>query len=169
MPLNGVYPNEVVGARFEQTDTTSLFPGGTICTDNLGGIWKYGQATAAIAQYNLCFGTGSSSPAPVFTSATAALLTTTTSYFIGIAQVAFAINEYGWFWCGIGGGVGRGIKVNVSASTAANVKLFGTVTAGQVSATVLAPLIQGLQLTVLTASGAGEVYSSTELMINAQD
>ncbi len=167
MALIGIYPNEVVGARFEQTDTTSLFPSGTICTDNLGGIWKYGQATAAIAQYNLCYGTGAGTPA--FTSATAALLTTTASYFIGIAQVAFAINEYGWFWCGIGGGVGHGLKVNVAASTAANVKLFGTVTAGAVSSTVLAPLIQGLQMCALTVSGAGEVYSATELMINTQD
>lgn len=175
MALSGVYPATLVQAVYEQTytaiDGTVPFPGfkpGDVSIDNCGGKWMFVKAGSAIAQYDLVYVTGAA--IPIAASATSTLLTTTASYFIGIAQVAIASGSYGWVWNGPGGGIGRGIKVNVSGSTVLNVKIYGNAsTAGAVDDAVVAPLIQNLQLTATTASGAGEVYAAGYLTINAQD
>jgi len=44
MALANVYPLNLVGARYEQVDTTALFPVGTISHDSQGGEWIYVKA-----------------------------------------------------------------------------------------------------------------------------
>lgn len=67
---------------------------------------------------------------------------------IGIAAAAATINQYGWLQV-----YGTCDEIRVPASTAANVPLASTVTAGQLSATVTTPTknVPGIMLT--TARG----------------
>jgi hypothetical protein len=173
MPLVNVYPTGLSQAQYEQTylslTTDKSFPGflpGDASYDNQGGKWLFVLAGAAIAQYDLCSATFAA--IPVATAATITTLTTTASRIIGIAQVAIASGSYGWIWLGGGGGVGRGIKVTAASTATTATKLYGTATAGQISSSVNAPLIQGLQ-TCTTGTGALEVYSTGILSVNAQD
>jgi len=56
----------------------------------------------------------------------------TNTLAIGVAQVAFADNEYGWVWVGglNGGGTGSGIKGKVAAGYVAKNNLYTTANAG---------------------------------------
>lgn len=120
-------------------------------TDKVGEF-IFIKASAAIAQYAFVGIDGEGD---------AAELTTTTyasSAAFGVAQVALAINEYGWVWVGKGGGTGTGIKGKVAASYAAFAVINTTATAGVVDDA--ATKILGGVVGLTTDGGAG---SSIEL------
>lgn len=129
------------------------------------GSWRYVQANGAISQYDAV---------KIDNDGQAFSITTTISGVeptaVGIAQIAFADNDYGWVWIGEGGGSGRGIKVNVLADCAADVKLYTTATAGALDDTAT-DLIAGL--TIVSTNGgstaAVECYSPIVLTTNCQD
>ena len=159
-------PATIVGARFEDTTTTPIFRLGEQCIDSEGGIWAYVQANGVIAINDAV---------KVDNDGQAAALTTAISGSeptdVGVAQVAFADNEYGWVWQGPGGGVGSGIKVNVLTLCATDVKLYTTATAGKLDDTAT-DLIQGLTIVATNSGGstaAVECFASQKLSTNAQD
>lgn len=162
MGINSAF--HTLGVDFLSTSTTQQFALGTqVLTDQ--GFFVYGQANGALTVYDA---------AKVDDDGQLAALTTAISgaepTAVGIAQVAFADNEYGWVWRGCGGGSGSGIKVNVLASCAADVKIYTTATAGALDDTAT-DLIQGLKL--VSANGgstaAVECFAATLLCTNSQD
>ncbi len=165
MALSGIFPSDLVGARYEETSTTALFALGTVSVDNEGGRWRYVQANGALTIYDAV---------KIDNDFQAVQLTTTVSGSeptnVGIAQVAFSDNEYGFVFEGPGGGLGSGIKVNTLASAVADSKMYTTGTAGAIDDTAT-DLIQGL--TIVTTNGgstaAVECYAACKLVTNAQD
>lgn len=130
------------------------------------GTFKYVKASAAFAVY---------AAVKVDDDGTAAGITTTISgsepTLVGFAQVAFAINAYGWVFIGEGGGSGVGIKVLAQTLCAADAKLYTTGTAGEIDDTAT-DLIQGVKLITTNAAGgtvATEVYAVSRMTTNAQD
>ena len=164
MPVN-VYPVTLQGVDFETTETTAKFPVLSGCLDSWGGHWKYVQANGAITIYAVV---------KVDNDGQATALTTAISGVeptqVGIAQVAFADNDYGWVFVGPGAGTGSGIKVNNLVACAADVKLY-TATAGNVDDTAT-DLIAGLTLVTANVSGgttSTECFAATTLATNCQD
>ena len=131
---------------------------------NVHGEWIFVQASGAVAQYDFV----------VISSAYAASsLTTTnagaTAQYVGVAQAALASGEYGWVWIGgpAGGGVGSGIKGNVSAAVTIASIVYTTTTAGQVSNTATTK-VQNVSPTAATAgAGSVELRSFGYLNVNA--
>lgn len=130
---------------------------------NIHGEWMFIQASSAISQYDFV---------AISSTYTAASLTTTTAgstlQFIGVAQVALAASEYGWVWIGgpAGGGVGAGIKGNVSAAVTIASALYTTATAGQASNTATTK-IQNVSPTAATAAaGSVELRSFGYISVN---
>lgn len=164
MAMVGIYPISVEGAQFEVSGTDILFEPGTAARDNLGGLWVYCKASAAVADSALV--TISNALIPLCAEAT----TTTIANGpvpLGIAQVAIASGSYGWIWRGPGGGVGRGITV-LAANAALDVTIYTTATPGVVDdANVDESVVAGLKLTAtVTTQAAVEVIASTYLTCN---
>lgn len=166
--LAQTFPLNLQGARFEQNDSSPLFPVGTVADDSQGGQWIYVKSTAAIAQYDLCWvdETG-------FVALTMLNATTPAAgrpVILGIAQVAFPTGTtYGWLWRGPGGGVGVGLKVNALISCVKDVALYATATAGKVDdAATTNYKIGGFTLTATepgTGTTAIECYASLPLSL----
>jgi hypothetical protein len=138
---------------------------GDLGTD-IHGEYIYIQASAAISQYDFLL---------ISSTFTGASLTTTnastTAQYVGVAQFALANGEYGWIWIGgpAGGGVGTGIKGNVSAAVTISSIVYTTATAGQVSNTSSSTVkIQNVSPTAATAgAGSVELRSFGYLSVNA--
>lgn len=128
------------------------------------GEWAFVKASAAVAQYAFVVITKDN---------TVAELTTTNagsnSLQVGVAQVAFAANEYGWVWIGgvMGGGLTKGIKGKALTLYAAEVNLYTTATAGCAddTATTLIKNVVGLA-TVGGSTTAVELKSQGYLSVN---
>lgn len=165
MALN-VYPKDLCGVNFEGTTTSAKFALGEKCFDSKGGSWVYVQANGAIA-INDAVKVDKDFQASKLTTAVSGAEPTD----VGIAQVAFANDEYGWVFEGPGGGDGSGIKVNALTLCATDVKLYTTATDGAVDDTAT-DLIQGLMLCSTNATGgtvATECYATQKLVTNCQD
>lgn len=117
----------LLGANFLETNVLSTstpeYPGlpltiGTIATTSTGGRYIYVTASAAINQYDFV------GIVPAFTAAALTTAIATTATYIGVAQVAIASGASGWITLQ-GNATG-----NVIASTALNVALYPTSTAG---------------------------------------
>lgn len=130
---------------------------------NSKGEWIYVQANGAIPVYSMC---------KIDNDGQSRTLTTgiagSEPIGAGVAQTAFADNEYGWIWVGRGGGLGKGIKVLALTLCATDVKLYTTGTAGSIddSATTL---IQGLTLVSTNAAGgtvATECCALNQIFVN---
>lgn len=110
-----------------------------------GKEYVFVQASAAITQYDVVY----------ITSAYAAADITTTvglrGALIGVAPIAFAINEYGWVQ------VKGPCTMNVLASCAANVRLNTVATAGYLDddGTATTKQAQGIYLTTARAASNG--------------
>lgn len=163
--MASVFPVSNTSARFYETSTTALFTPGDVVTDNQGGKWMYGQADEALTAYSLCVLSNALIPQAV--EAEAADIATGPK-FLGICQVAFADTEYGWFWRGCGGGVGRGIKVRAANATAGALLHPLSGTAGAVDdANVDEGVIAGLTLAAtVTTLAATECVATTLLTCN---
>lgn len=161
-----VYPKDLVGARYDETSTTAVFPVGTKSIDSQGGSWVYVQAGEAIDQYAACKVDKDFQLTQLTTAISGAEPTD-----VGIAQVAFANDEYGFVFEGPGGGDNSGIKVLALTLCATDVKLYTTATAGRIDDTAT-DLIAGLMLCSTNAAGgtvATECYAVQKLVTNAQD
>lgn len=127
---------------------------GTVVKGTGNSEFVYVQANGAIAQYDAVAVDSDEQAAPL--SATNAI----TGVVIGVAQVAFADNEYGFVQT-------RGdVSVNVLASAAADVQLYATATAGSLDDAGTVSL-QGIVLTE-TATGAGDVTANIGAGISIQ-
>jgi len=168
MALSGIFPVMLGTARYEETSTDAKFETGTCSMDNQGGMWIYAKASETIAAYVLSkISTAAVRLAePVKTTDIASLVP-----MLGIPQVNFAIDEFGWFWRGPGGGVGKGIKVLAAASCVKDVLLFTTATDGVVDdAVVTDSAVAGLTIcATVTSAAAAECYSSVMLACNQDE
>jgi len=88
--------------------------------------------------------------------------------FLGINQVAFAANEFGWIWRGPGGGLGKGIKIRSENASAGALLSPLSGTAGAVDdANVDEGVIAGLTTLVTTTTiTAVECQATTFLTCN---
>jgi hypothetical protein len=168
MALAGVFPL-LQGARFEETSTTPLFAVGTVCQDNCGGQWLYVKAAEILTAYSLCHVTNASIILGTWLAEmTEASDIATGPKFIGLNQVAFAADDYGWIARGPGGGLGRGIKVRSENATAGALLTPLSGTAGAVDdANVDEGVLAGLTTLVTTTTiTATEVQMTTILACN---
>jgi hypothetical protein len=138
---------------------------GDLGTD-IHGEYVYVTASAAISQYDFVLISSTFTAAPLTTTNAS-----TTAQYVGVAQIAFANGESGWVWIGgpAGGGVGTGIKGNVSAAVTIASIVYTTATAGQVSNTSASTVkIQNVSPTAATAAaGSVELRSFGYLSVNA--
>jgi len=126
------------------------------------GAWMFVKASAAVAQYAFVY------IVDAYTVAETAAASTIVQH-VGVAQVALAINEYGWVWIGGagGGGTGKGIKGKILGSYVANTPLLVTVTAGTADDTGTATTIKNVSATTLTTGAASvELKSTGYLTVN---
>lgn len=122
-----------------------LFAVGTRRVAN-DGVYQYVHANGAIAQYAMVKIDDDFEAA----EGTTTLLPNTEPAKVGIAQVAFADNDYGWVF------VGPGLATcKVAALCAQDVKLYTTATPGVVD-DASTTLINGLKL-ITTVVGASSV------------
>ena len=127
------------------------------------GEFVFVQADGAIDQYGFV---------KIEADGQAAQLTTTNAgsqgLLVGVAQVAFADNEYGWVWVGglNGGGVGSGIKGKVAASYVAKANLNTTATAGVADDASTTKISYVVGLTTNTGAAAVELFSVGHLKVN---
>lgn len=169
MALAGVYPADMVGARYEETSTSALFAVGTVSVDNCGGQWLYVKSAEILTAYSLCHVTNASIILGTWLAEmTEAADMATGPKFLGLNQVAFAASEYGWLFRGPGGGLGRGIKVRSENATAGALLTPLSGTAGAVDdANVDEGVIAGLTTLVTTTTiTATEVQASTIIACN---
>ena len=141
--LVGFKANDTYSAT-EALQSGKAFGLGDRMLDHDGRAYVYVQSSAAIAANDFAF---------FNTAYSATAITTATGTDIGslggVAQAAFAANEFGWLQ------TRGGSTVNVLANAAAAVRLNTTATAGKLDddATAGARRIQGVYLTA--ANGAG--------------
>lgn len=152
------------GINYKVTSTTQGF---SLLDTTLEreGWFVYGQANGAIAAYAVVKIDDDGQVAELTTAISGAEPTR-----VGAAQVAYADDEYGWFFVGPGGGLGKGIKAKVAASCAADVKIGTTATAGVIDDTYT-DLVQGVKA-VTADGGAGsavEIYATLPMVTNGQD
>jgi len=145
------------GVDLSQTHTTAKFAVGTFAEGGDGSKWLYVKANSAVTQY-MWVGI-----AKDFTMNPGTKAHLDAGRKPGIAQVAFAANEYGWV--AVKGG-NDGIKVRAKNSCQPSVALYSTATAGYVDDTAASQtLLNGLVLTdTSTSTGADEeCFTHTEL------
>jgi hypothetical protein len=127
------------------------------------GEFVFVQADGAIDQYAFV---------KIEQDGQAAMLTTTNAgsqgLLVGVAQVAFADNEYGWVWVGglNGGGVGSGIRGKVAASYVAKANLNTTATAGVADDASTTKISYVVGLASTTPAAAVELGSVAHLKVN---
>jgi len=127
------------------------------------GEFVFVQADGAIDQYAFV---------KIEADGQAAMLTTTNAgsngLLVGVAQVAFADNEYGWVWVGglNGGGVGKGIKGKLAASYVAKANLNTTATAGVADDASTTKIAYVVGLAATTGAAAVELGSVGHLKVN---
>ena len=143
----------VINARLRETSTTPLFALGTSTIDDVGSRWEYVRATSVLNIYDYAKVNAD------FTAVagTTTLLPTTEPARIGCAQIAFALNEYGWV-------VRSGQHIgNFAASCVQNVKIYTTATPGVVD-DAATTLINGLKLiTTITTAAAAPAFASCDM------
>jgi hypothetical protein len=127
------------------------------------GEFVFVQADGAIDQYAFV---------KIEADGQAAMLTTTNAgsqgLLVGVAQVAFADNEYGWVWVGglNGGGAGKGIRGKVAASYVAKNNLNTTATAGVADDASTTKIAYVVGLAATTGAAAVELASLGHLKVN---
>lgn len=130
----------VVGTQLTEVSTTSGNVLGNVAETPDGKRYIYAKASSACAQYDVVAIDESFLAVPITKTLADA------GNRVGVAGVAFAANEFGWFQI-------RGIcTINVLASCAADVALYTSATAGSLDDTTTSQTkINGIVLT--TARG----------------
>lgn len=175
MPVTNYAVSPAAGVDYEQTVTANdgtvgfNWRVGDVSVDNQGGQWLFGQADEALTAFSLCFVTNATIILGTwkFQMAEAADLATGAK-FLGLNQVAFTDEYYGWIWRGPGGGLNRGIKVRAENATAGALLHPLSGTAGAVDdANVDEGVISGLATLVTTTTiAATECQASTIITCN---
>lgn len=169
MALTNVYPLFNTGARFEETSTTALFELGSNVIDNFGGHWIYVKAAEALTVYSVCHITNASVQAGTWLAEMTEITDINTGpKFLGLNQVAFAQNDYGWILRGPGGGYGKGVKVRSANMTAGALAFPLASTPGAIDdANVDEGVLAGLTtLATTTTEAAVECMLTTLLTCN---
>lgn len=140
------------GYDFTAASETALFGLGDEV--NIGGnVWKYVQASGAIAQYAVVGLTATNEAAELTTTISGARPTA-----VGLAQFAFTDNYYGWVLVGPFSvdEDGTAFQVLTNAASAVDAIMYTTATAGKVDdGDGSGDKIAGLVLTESGAGGAG--------------
>lgn len=129
----------------------------------LEGEFVFVQANGAIAQYAFVV---------IAADGQAAELTTTNAgsngLLVGVAQVSFANDEYGWVWVGglRGGGAGKGIKGKILTGYVAGNNLNTTATAGVADDTSTTKIAYVVGLANTSGTQAVELASTGHLKVN---
>jgi hypothetical protein len=129
------------------------------------GLFVFGQANGALTIYDWV---------KVDNDGQVVQLTTTVSGAeptqVGAVQVAFADNDFGWAFAGIGGGSGKGIKGTFLASYVADAKAYTTATAGAADDTATDCIQHVCGITTVGGSTASaEIFASGVMCTNGQD
>ena len=135
-----------VGAAFDTTGTDRQFELGTRMFAENGDVYVYVQANGAITATDVVVITEAGQADAIDTTNSAGALGTA----VGVANVAFADDEYGWVQ------VRGATTCNVGSSAATGTKLNSTGTAGRIDddATSGAETILGLYTTAAESSNA---------------
>lgn len=141
-----------IGTGFDRTTATALFPLGTIAWGTPGKAYVYVQANGAITGDGYVVSIDYAHQATMTDTDVAA--TILEGNRVGVADVAFADNEYGWVQvygpCGI----------RSEQDALANKKLKSTADAGQIDdAAATGIYIEGMTLGV--ATGGADAVNST--------
>jgi hypothetical protein len=129
------------------------------------GVFVYGQASGAITQYDAVKVDNDGQLSQITTAISGSEPTA-----VGFVQASgLSDNYYAWAFRGLGGGSGKGIKANVLASCAADVKIYTTTTAGALDDTST-DCVNGVCL--VTANGgstaAVEVWAADLMTTNCE-
>lgn len=145
-----------IGARIGETNTTAKFTLGTRVTANNGTTFVYVQSSGANAKYG-AVAIDKDYQATALTAALAA-----TAQIIGLAQIVFADNEYGWV--GIDGN-GLYALIDGTADVNPGVALApSTIAAGLLALLTISGQYQAAGIrTVTTASGT---TVTTQVVLN---
>ena len=134
----------IIGASPTLTHTAPQFGLGDQYEDQSGNVWVYVKASGSISQYDVVTydETYSTVVAPVSTSNKAR------GDKLGVAAVAFSANDYGWLQ------VYGVVTMNVLGTSAANVELTVSATAGKLSSASTTGLVVADNAFITTASSA---------------
>ncbi|MEC9266715.1 MAG: hypothetical protein VX464_11700 [Pseudomonadota bacterium] len=141
-----------IGPYIAGTTTDAKFGLGDKHVDHLGRTWVYVQAAEALTQYDFV-GIDEDYAASQLTATEAG-----DGWFIGVAQVAFSADEYGWIVCQ----GANGITARVAASCAADVALYTTATAGVVDDATTTTKIDGV---VAVAANTTTSVANVEVLL----
>lgn len=162
------FVSPVAGIDLDATSTTQEFQLGTIVcgTDSSGSYsaeYQYVQANGAVAQY-AC---GEIDGTYQFTDLSSSDVTAGTEPMAaGIAQVAFADNEYGWV---VVSGTGT-VLCTSGGSAAADVKMYLTTADGILDDVALTnACVEGLKLTSANATNQSTFFAVQRLQLNVDD
>jgi len=145
-PLAGVNLDATIAGTGSSSDQGGAFAVGTQCRADNGGLFEYVHAAAAITAYDFVAIDEDGEVQPITTALAQA------GYRIGVAQVAFSDNDFGWVALT---GHGGNYKGRVGASCAADAALNTTATAGVLDDDGGGQTIDGVVITTAAdASGA---------------
>jgi hypothetical protein len=144
------YVSPLIGARLNATETEASHKLGTQASAQDGTIFQYVQANGAISASDLVTIT-QAGQCEKATIANAML-----GQQLGVAQIAFADNEYGWVAV-----KGNPLSVNVSATSTLNVALYVGTTSGHVSTTAGSATLAGVAFLTANTSTAVAAFSCT--------
>jgi len=150
------------------TSTTSVYPQGFTVLDlvlHRDGMFMYGHANGALTIYDWVKIDNDGEMVQLTTAISASEPTQ-----VGAVQVAFADNDYGWAFVGMGGGLGKGIQARFLTLYAEGAKVYSTATAGVADDTAT-DLIQGA-VGLATVGGSTddiEIHGIGILKTNCQD
>lgn len=142
---------------------------GDVVIDNQGGQWLFVRAAESLTAFSLCHVTNASIILGTWLAEmTEASDIATGPKFLGLNQVAFTSQYYGFIARGPGGGLGRGIKVRAENASAGALLAPLSGTAGAVDdANVDEGVLAGLTTLVTTTTiTATEVQMTTILACN---
>lgn len=154
---NTYHATDTLGIKFTSVSTSQQgFELGQKKRDQLGNLWQYVQANGAITIYDAVKIDDDFQIVPITSTISGDEPTK-----VGVAQNAFADNEYGWVMI-----QGKG-SVNAIALTAHDVKIYTCATAGFVD-DASADEIFGLKLiaTVGGSNAAAAFFAATEMYTN---
>lgn len=144
------YVSKTLGARLNAAETDASHALGTMVEANDGTLFVYVQADGAISASDLL------TIDQAYQATRATIANAMTGLRLGVAQIAFADNEYGWVAVS-----GNPLSVNVSATSTLNVALYIGTTSGHVSTTAGSATLAGIAFLTANASTAVAAFNAT--------
>lgn len=134
----------LIGANFDTTSTTADFTIGTRAQGSGDSMWVYVKANGAIDANDVVTidATYEATPATVATCMTGAQ--------IGVAQVAFADDAFGWVAIH-----GYPLNVAVSGTSTLNVSIYVGTVSGHLSTTASSATVAGIAIQTASSTSTG--------------